>query len=1215
MKKNILFLILLLGCTRAIKNFNEPVKTSRFSEYDTESVYLYIPSTLGAPRKITTMRPFYKGSEQLVKLKWTKQGLSVYSSDEDYRFDFSRNQKPVFTIPGEYKDFKCGPNHSGECLDEDNSKNWNERPYFFPNLSKIDFKSSLNILDLTLDDDGCLIERNANVTDYVIERGVINIEIEKEYIISKSESCITKYLVKQGLETSDLSFKTTFYYSLVRLKDLASPDYRPRSYSIDEQSKFGFFKNTQNFFDENYYQKIENIYLNRWNPKKKKVTYYLSDSFDEEGQEIFKQITFKAFEDINKVLKKAKVPFELELLPPSGKKSGDLRYNLINLITDPLANGLLGYGPSISNPLTGEILSASVNMYSGVLRSTIPTIYKKMEKLSREEVRLKKLINPALARSLDLIRHLPIRRTPVDLNLTRLPENLGNSSLSKIDPRISLSPDFYNRENPFEHDTKILEKDSYLDNLDYLTKHNAYPTELYLNGGRGKSYIEGVKDFKEVWNPDNTLKKWDELTKSQKEKITQLALPHAYRTTLIHEMGHNLGLRHNFKGSMDKNNFYKTSDFEVSPDGNKSLFGIKVSNSPQFSSIMDYGYNDLDELPIYGKYDIAALRFAYADEVELESGEIKKLDEKGLGAEALKKYEYCTDEEAGGSSLCDRFDEGTTYTEVMQHYERKYQDFYETRNFRNYREDYNLLDNVDYYFARRAEFGRVRKIFETWEAWANKEIFNQNKKDASIIDQRNVIQKSLEECTGKDDGYCKKILDIDKATILAGKFFLNILKMPNHECLLSNEKIVPLDFFHRALGLNFAPKSCFDSIIPQNFRLGENTVKVIAERGKYLKDLQEYNPKFRYSTDLAAKGIWIDKMIAMQFLVGRNLSLNRYQDPQMSFLDHPVLGPQIEKFIDDLLLQRFIDDPIPFKDSAGNYYKVKSDILRTVLSGENNPIIPQQISLALIYSLNLPLNSYFYLSTGLLNSMINVLTTADPSLVKKSQAYLAHLGVKKVDDHIDLNSKRFYPEIILSDGKKYAGSSNFDLASKIILDLKYFKFLESFKSLYENILLSDPPVTTAKLNNLLKKIYFFKMNPYLDISLRGQAFQDPIFDYYRESTGARKKSLEVSVKVLDEIIKSFEKDNIGEEYFKEVFSNESSELNLASRAFYLRNNLTRDELIKTKEFLLNSYSPPPGFPFLEIYNLAEEDILKLINLTESKVSDEMEDLLKGLKAF
>jgi hypothetical protein len=131
----------------------------------------------------------------------------------------------------------------------------------------------------------------------------------------------------------------------------------------------------------------------------------------------------------------------------------------------------------------------------------------------------------------------------------------------------------------------------------------------------------------------------------------------------------------------------------------------------------------------------------------------------------------------------------------------------------------------------------------------------------------------------------------------------------------------------------------------------------------------------------------------------------------------------------------------------------------------------------------------------------------------------------------------------------------------------------------------------------------------LDISKRGLP-SGPI-----SSLKVIRKIIRISVYVLDEIIKSFEKEGVGEEYFQEIFSNEPAEINLPLRALYLRNNLSKDELIQSKNFLLNSYSPPPDFKFMEIYNLAEFDLGAMINLTDNKVRSELEELLKGLKAF
>ncbi len=1201
MGKLLFIIFFLLSCNRKIQGFKSEFKTNRFSDYDIESVYLYTPSTLGAPRKINTIKPFYKGSELLVKLKWTKNGLSIFASDEDARFDFSRNQNPVFTIPGSYKDYKCPPNQSGECSFEDHSKGWEERSYFFPELDKIDFKASLNLLDLTVDDDGCFVERATNVLDFEIKRGLINIEVEKEYVVSKNEQCIAKYLLGQGLRPQDLSFKTTFFYSVVRLNDLASKAYIPRPYSIAEQGVFGFFKNTQQIYDENYYQKIETSNINRWNPNKKKITYYLSDSFNEEGNDQFRQITLKVFEDINKVFKSIKIPFTLQLLPPAGKKLGDLRFNMINLVTDPLEDIMLGYGPTISNPLTGEIVSASVNLYSGVLRKIIPKVYKGMEITSLENAKILKSIFPRAAKSIALIEKWPGRKSEINLDA---PENIPVIS-NRMDPRVTASSDYFIPEISIKVDTSKLGKNTYLERLEYLTKNNAYPSELYLNGGRGKAYVEGILEFKEIWNTDKTLKKWEVLTENQKRKVTELILPHAFRTILIHELGHNLGLRHNFMGSVDKKNFYTDKDFESSSDGKKSLFGIEVFNFPNFSTIMDYGFSEISELPIFGKYDIAALRFAYNGEVENENGEFKKIDESG--DRYFKKYEYCSDEAVGSSVFCNYFDEGTNYSEVMQHYFKKYEDFHEATNFRNNQDNFNLLGNGNYLFLRSAQFERIRKIFETWEIFANQEI--SELKDNSLKEQRIKIKKKLDFCQGKDDLQCKFILDIDNATRLAGRFFLKILKTPNHECLLSFdkfEKIVPLNFLHRALGLPRAPKSCFDSIIP-TIKDGGKIGIIKGERGKYLTDLPEYNLKYSYSTDLSARGIWIDKILAIKYLISRSISIDRFKDPHLSFLDHPIIGPEIEKFIEELILQQPMDKSIPFKDKIGREVKVDFDFQKSVLSGGNNPIISRQISLGLIFELSLPKSSYFFLSTALLKTIIENSKVIDPSILKKSEEFLTHLGVKKVDEGFNLDLKKYFPEIVLSDGFKYGGSGSFTLASTIISDLNYYNFLNSYKSLRDYFEKNDPPMTQEKLKNLLSKIYYLKMNPHLDISLRKKTFQGPILDI----PGPLKKAMEVSVSVLDQIIRSFDE----EVDFSEVFKNMPKDLKIPERALYLKNNLHKEQLIESKDLLLSSYAPSLDFPFMDLYNMGEPDLNYLLKLTENKVRVEMEDLLKNLKSY
>ena len=86
---------------------------------------------------------------------------------------------------------------------------------------------------------------------------------------------------------------------------------------------------------------------------------------------------------MNDALDQADAAIRLEFdYQARGKKVGDLRNNMLVLIDDPLANGLLGYAPTVTNPKTGEIIQGHVNMYGGVLTSTSRYVWQSMVDLT-----------------------------------------------------------------------------------------------------------------------------------------------------------------------------------------------------------------------------------------------------------------------------------------------------------------------------------------------------------------------------------------------------------------------------------------------------------------------------------------------------------------------------------------------------------------------------------------------------------------------------------------------------------------------------------------------------------------------------------------------------------------------------------------------------------------------------------------------------------------
>jgi len=1028
--------------------FKVAEQTHRFQDFDTDSVYVYLPSTLDAPRNVVTKAPFHQDQEILVKLKWTKEGLSVFAPDDDFRFDFSRNQKPIFTIPGRYRAYKCATNNIGECTnreEEDIDTPWEKRPYFDPNLERIDFSRSLTTMDIWYDD-GCFVEKNSRLKDYELKKGVINIELEREFRISSSKSCIFKYL-RSTSGIQDFSFKTTFFYSLVRLKDISSPDYKKFNYPHLDQDKFGYFKNTIKTLGDNFRRSKKTYLLNRWNPKRADLTYYLSNSFDEPGMEVFKDTTIKAVEDINKILEKAEVPFKVKLKEAEEKKSGDLRYNTIVLITDPLRNGLLGYGPTVTNPITGEIIQGHINMYAGVLRSMVPSVYEKMIRLSHLELKLKymggegRTVSPSIEGAGPTSGEEKLARKAPAFSK---PEN----------PYLKMNPDYWSMTNPQDPPTNLKVKNSFMERIDFFTKHSSYPSELYLSGGRYKNFIPGIKEFKEIWAGNGTLFKWDDLSSAQKKKITKMILPHIYRTTFIHEFGHNLGLRHNFMGSVDEKHFYNEEDKINFFFFNENKSSGEDFRAPQYSSIMDYGYSELNELPIFGKYDIAALRYGYARKVELSERDdqpkkLVKLGKKGINPlhiTRLVDYKFCTDENINTNPMCNRFDEGVTFTDIMKHYKTKYEGDFFLSNFRNESTNFNRYANIGYFWWRYSQFKMIRKIFETYESYLVSVLRTAPK---SKYARRDVISKKLKECEAKvDDPFCNAFLDLYEASSIAGKFFLDIIKTPEHTCLIESKgKPITLNLrsFHGYLDLIKAPTTCFDKNLLK--KLAGSSLKhwkILGERGRFLTDVNENDPRYKYASDISARGIWLDKALAMQFLMGRNLPTNKVDDPELSFMEHPVIGPLVDDLNYNFFDQTAMEKVSRYVDEFGVEVKDVNKETNTIRFQEkDNPEITPQVSATLNYFLDLPWRSSFRLSRVLINAAENYLQTTSPKISGQAKMDRDFYRVKKIGDHLSFNQAIYGQNYIMGDGFIYAAANNNLLARNLITPLNYFKMDEN----------------------------------------------------------------------------------------------------------------------------------------------------------------------------
>lgn len=502
-------------------------------------------------------------------------------------------------------------------------------------------------------------------------------------------------------------------YSFLRASDRG---YQAKNYPRADQKKFGFFPTVEEHIQDYTIHRKQDIdkrvFVNRFNPKKGKIVFHFTSS----SPKSLRAVGVKAIEEWDKTFQKA-AGIRVEINQEQDVSLGDLRYNTINLIESiHEGGGLLGFGPSITDPLTGEIISATANVHVSPLKSNI----------------------------VENLRNY-IRAETGQFAASELPQMASVSPLTKSElAAYNGQPVLKVIEGPGARKVEII-------------KYEAAKTDEY-KAARSEDFTMSIRNFAEELNQScasevNELKALYKTGAVEKEvpfleSCAQKLLPRHILPTLIHELGHNFGLRHNFHASNDEANFLPANE-----TGGRLV---------RTASIMDYLSFNEDAMIKPGKYDEAAIKYGYGD----------------VPVNQLGQFKYCTDEDVifyTIDPMCARHDAGLTPSEVVENYIRDYKASYTTLNYRHDR----LFAPSQYRLAlyRMVRYMRPMKAF--YDQWR-----------LELAQMRGMGREYLEDFANQEAFEAEferlktpRLLELRKAADLSYKFLSSLVFLPNRYCV------------------------------------------------------------------------------------------------------------------------------------------------------------------------------------------------------------------------------------------------------------------------------------------------------------------------------------------------------------------------------------------------------------------------------------------------